>query len=505
MNRRSTWPLTAVAALVLAVIGLPSATADAQEAPGEEAATTVVESPSPNTVTAYGAAVDHGPSSPMDLTAPLVAMAGHSSGKGYWLAASDGGVFGFGDAAFLGSAGAIDLAEPIVGMAATPSGEGYWLVASDGGVFSFGDAAFLGSMGATPLNRPVVGMAATPSGDGYWLVASDGGIFAFGDARFRGSMGATPINRPVVGMAATPRGDGYWLVASDGGIFAFEAPFHGSMGDKPIDRSVVGLAASPDGDGYWLAAEDGQVYAFGVLERGSAAEADDAKSEARTVAIAASPGGDGYWLAHGAFPVVEIKDSGPGVATLQRRLRDLGYWVGPVDGVFGELLQQAVYAFQKYEGLKVDGLVGTTTRRALLVASRPVPRSGGGHLLEVDKTRQLLFVVRGGRTEWVFNTSTGTEKPYTFEGRTYLADTPEGRWTIFRQIDGVRVSNLGRLVRPKYFHEDGIAVHGYSFVPPYPVSHGCVRLTLPAIDFIWANGLAPVGSQVWVYGTTPTV
>jgi N-acetylmuramoyl-L-alanine amidase len=164
-----------------------------------------------------------------------------------------------------------------------------------------------------------------------------------------------------------------------------------------------------------------------------------------------------------------------------------------------------VYAFQKYEGLKVDGLVGTTTRRALLVASRPVPRSGGGHLLEVDKTRQLLFVVRGGRTEWVFNTSTGTEKPYTFEGRTYLADTPEGRWTIFRQIDGVRVSNLGRLVRPKYFHEDGIAVHGYSFVPPYPVSHGCVRLTLPAIDFIWANGLAPVGSQVWVYGTTPTV
>jgi hypothetical protein len=37
------------------------------------------------------------------------------------------------------------LNKPIVGMAATPSGNGYWLVASDGGIFSFGDAVFRGS------------------------------------------------------------------------------------------------------------------------------------------------------------------------------------------------------------------------------------------------------------------------------------------------------------------------------------------------------------------------
>ena len=67
-------------------------------------------------------------------------------------------------------------------MAATPDGGGYWLVASDGGIFSYGDAAFFGSRGGQPLNKPIVGMAATPDGGGYWLVASDGGIFSYGDA-----------------------------------------------------------------------------------------------------------------------------------------------------------------------------------------------------------------------------------------------------------------------------------------------------------------------------------
>ena len=76
-------------------------------------------------------------------------------------------------------------------MAATPDGRGYWLVASDGGIFAFGDADFYGSTGDIHLNQPVVGMAATPNGRGYWFVASDGGIFAFGDAKFYGSMGGT--------------------------------------------------------------------------------------------------------------------------------------------------------------------------------------------------------------------------------------------------------------------------------------------------------------------------
>jgi hypothetical protein len=120
------------------------------------------------------------------------------SGHGYWLVASDGGIFSFGDARFCGSTGNIHLNQPIVAMAATPSGHGYWLVASDGGIFSFGDARFYGSTGNIHLNRPIVAMAATPSGHGYWLVASDGGIFSFGDARFYGSTGNIHLNQPIV-------------------------------------------------------------------------------------------------------------------------------------------------------------------------------------------------------------------------------------------------------------------------------------------------------------------
>src|SRR2546423_13903578 len=56
----------------------------------------------------------------------------------------------------------------------TPAG-GYWLSATDGGIFNFGTAGFFGSTGAIKLNKPIVGMAAAPSGQGYWLGGSGGG------------------------------------------------------------------------------------------------------------------------------------------------------------------------------------------------------------------------------------------------------------------------------------------------------------------------------------------
>jgi hypothetical protein len=98
---------------------------------------------------------------------------------------------------------------------------GYWLVASDGGIFPFGTAGGFGSTGNIPLNQPIVGMAAAPDRAGYWLVAADGGIFPFGSAKGHGSTGNIHLNQPIVGMAATTAGNGYWLVARDGGIFPF--------------------------------------------------------------------------------------------------------------------------------------------------------------------------------------------------------------------------------------------------------------------------------------------
>ena len=85
---------------------------------------------------------------------------------------------------------------------ATPSGKGYYMVASDGGIFSFGDARFMGSMGGTRLNAPVRSLVPTEDGGGYWLVASDGGVFAFA-APFRGSMGGTRSTSRSPGWSAT--------------------------------------------------------------------------------------------------------------------------------------------------------------------------------------------------------------------------------------------------------------------------------------------------------------
>jgi hypothetical protein len=212
----------------------------------------------------FGRAGGWGSTGNMHLNQPIVGMAPTPSGNGYWLVASDGGIFPFGDAGGYGSTGNMRLNKPVVGMAATPSGRGYWLVASDGGIFTFGDASFKGSTGGTHLNQPVVGMAATPSGNGYWLVASDGGIFPFGDAGGYGSTGNIRLNQPIVGMAATRDGGGYWLVASDGGIFPFgDAGGYGSTGNERLNQPIVGMSATPSGHGYWLVAADGGIFTFG--------------------------------------------------------------------------------------------------------------------------------------------------------------------------------------------------------------------------------------------------
>jgi N-acetylmuramoyl-L-alanine amidase len=127
-------------------------------------------------------------------------------------------VFAFGDARYEGSAGDLTLNAPVVGMAATPDGRGYWLAASDGGVFAFGDARYEGSGG----QRAVVGIASTPDGGGYWTVSSGeplaGKIVAV-DPGHDGGNGGDPsaINSPIfngVGSEAcdtvgTETADGY--------------------------------------------------------------------------------------------------------------------------------------------------------------------------------------------------------------------------------------------------------------------------------------------------------
>ena len=196
------------------------------------------------------------------LNAPIIGITADPKTGGYWEVASDGGLFAF-NAPFFGSMGGKPLNKPVVGMVATPDGGGYWEVASDGGIFNYGDAKYYGSMGGKPLNAPVVGIASSQDGAGYYEVATDGGIFNFGDALFYGSMGGKPLNKPVVGIAGDQATGGYWEVASDGGLFNFNAPFFGSPAATPLNKPVVGMASTPDGQGYWEAATDGGIFNYG--------------------------------------------------------------------------------------------------------------------------------------------------------------------------------------------------------------------------------------------------
>lgn len=190
--------------------------------------------------------------------------------------------------------------------------------------------------------------------------------------------------------------------------------------------------------------------------------------------------------------------SGAYVKSVQQQLSSLGYWLGTPDGSYGGLTTQAVMALQKAAGLGRDGIFGPQTRKALQAGARPSSRAGGDGV-EVDKGRQLLLIVRGGRVQTILNTSTGSGQEYISSyGTKAIATTPSGSYHVYYTVNGMDHGKLGDLWRPRFFN-GGIAVHGASYVPGYPASHGCARVSNPAIDMIWANDIMPMGSRVTVY------
>ncbi|BDZ41227.1 hypothetical protein GCM10025865_05260 [Paraoerskovia sediminicola] len=199
--------------------------------------------------------------------------------------------------------------------------------------------------------------------------------------------------------------------------------------------------------------------------------------------------------------VLRRGDSGPDVKAAQQRLVDLGYWGTGVDGAFGSGTTQAVWAFQKAAGLSRDGVVGPRTLAALEKGVRPKARTSSGHVIEVDLARQIVLLVDDGKVTRIMNASSGSGTPYVADnGRTYSARTHPGSFAVGRQVNAMYESGLGLgdMYRPKFF-DRGIAIHGSPSIPPYPASHGCVRVANSAINYIWDTWGAPPGTKVVVY------
>lgn len=179
---------------------------------------------------------------------------------------------------------------------------------------------------------------------------------------------------------------------------------------------------------------------------------------------------------------------GAAATDVQSRLRQLGYWHTDQPGNFGAGTEHALTALQKVAGIPRTGVVDEPTRKALADGVRPAARSSQGRVIEVDLARQVLMVVVNGRVETILDTATGKAS----------TPTPPGAFEVYRAVDAWDPGPYGSLYRPRYF-VGGVAVHGFGSVPEQPASHGCVRVTLEAMDWIWANNVMPLGTDVWVY------
>lgn len=189
-------------------------------------------------------------------------------------------------------------------------------------------------------------------------------------------------------------------------------------------------------------------------------------------------------------PELREGSTGSEVFLMQITLVSRGFWLSDFPGYFGSSTRHALVAFQKYSGFQRSGRLDPITRYVLgATLDRAVPRvPKAGPSVEVDISRQIMTVSNWGITNWVFDVSTGKSS----------TPTPRGSYRITRQINGLRISNLGELWRPKYF-VGGYALHGSPSVPAYPASHGCVRMTNQEIDFLWSSGFAPVGTPVTLF------
>jgi lipoprotein-anchoring transpeptidase ErfK/SrfK len=227
-----------------------------------------------------------------------------------------------------------------------------------------------------------------------------------------------------------------------------------------------------------------------------ASPASAASAPART-APATAPAAPAGVSASASASVLRPGSRGAAVLAAQKRLAALGYWLGTPDGVYGPATAHAVTALQKVAGLGRDGVLGPITAKALKAGVRPRASSRTGEVIEVDLRHQVLLVVHTGTVRLVFDASTGSGAYYRSGGSTHHAVTPRGTYRVFRAVNGWDPGPLGALYRPRYFN-GGIAVHGYPSVPTGPASHGCVRVTLGAMDYLWAHSVLPIGRKVVV-------
>ena len=183
----------------------------------------------------------------------------------------------------------------------------------------------------------------------------------------------------------------------------------------------------------------------------------------------------------------------------ERRLFDMGYWTGAVDGRFDPTTRSALIAFQKWEGRPITGLLTLAEFEAIRNSTSPKAREPGYAHVEVDLDRQVMLVVNGetegGRVR-ILPISSGNDKPFEAEGQTSIAYTPRGRFIVYNKVVGWEKGPNSSMYYSNYI-SGGVAIHGYPTVPVQPASHGCIRIPIFAAREV--SKLLPIGTIVLVY------
>ena len=180
----------------------------------------------------------------------------------------------------------------------------------------------------------------------------------------------------------------------------------------------------------------------------------------------------------------------------ERKLSELGYWAGPVDGRLDEGTPSALIAFQKWEGREITGKLTLRELEAIRNGVPPKPRDSGYEHVEVDVDRQVLMLITEAGAVRVLPVSTGSNKSFMDQGQTSVAYTPRGRFVVYDKTYGWENGDLGSVYYANYI-SGGVAIHGYLTVPTTPASHGCIRIPMFAAREV--SRLLAVGTIVLVY------
>jgi peptidoglycan hydrolase-like protein with peptidoglycan-binding domain len=195
---------------------------------------------------------------------------------------------------------------------------------------------------------------------------------------------------------------------------------------------------------------------------------------------------------------------GADVKALQQRLSALKYYVGKVDGQFGGDTEAALWAFQEINGAKVTGVVDAATKRALVhprAYKSPSYPGKRATRVEVSQALEVLVLFKNNKIELISHVSSGGG--YYYNCGSYgcsRAVTPNGTYNTTVFMPGWVQVPLGEMYNPVFFISTVFAIHGDTYVPVGPASHGCVRVPMD-VSYIFYKMVKTPGTQVHVYGT----